>query len=336
MLSAYAEAARAAGLEPFSMMRKAGLPPEALDQPDFKISAERVRSLIDTSTEISGCEDFGLMVGRAGKLSMMGTMGLFVRNQATVRQAIEAMARYPSYQNNTVSLRLEAQQDALVLELRLLSAALRGDPQIVDLTLAGFVQNLRGLLGEAWQPAHVGLARPAPRDQAPYSRMFGKVDFAQQTNDMVLASADIDVAIPGADPHLARELARYIERSGGEQAVSMTERVRELITRLLPTGHCTIDLVAQYLGVDRRTVHRRLMAEETSFTELVDDTRRDLVATHLNDADPPLTAVADLLGFSSLSTFSRWFRQTYGMSAREFRGSVHARRGGGSYRRPAA
>ena len=49
-------------------------------------------------------------------------------------------------------------------------------------------------------------------------------------------------------------------RHGRRRAPDMTTRVRELVVMLLGTGTCTIDRVAQHLGVDRRTIHRHLPA----------------------------------------------------------------------------
>lgn len=45
-------------------------------------------------------------------------------------------------------------------------------------------------------------------------------------------------------------------------------RARHILLVLLPSGQCSIDQVAQQLGVDRRTVHRRLEREGTTFTEV--------------------------------------------------------------------
>ena len=44
----------------------------------------------------------------------------------------------------------------------------------------------------------------------------------------------------------------------------MSAQVRELIVSLLGTGRCTIALVAQHMGVDRRTIHRQLASEGQS------------------------------------------------------------------------
>lgn len=88
---------------------------------------------------------------------------------------------------------------------------------------------------------------------------------------------------------------------------------------LLPLGRCSVEQVAQGLGVDRRTVHRQLASEGTSFSALLDTIRLDL-ADHLVTSDRhSLTEISEMLAFSSPSNFSRWFRGHRAMSPRTWR-----------------
>jgi AraC-like DNA-binding protein len=61
--------------------------------------------------------------------------------------------------------------------------------------------------------------------------------------------------------------------------------------------------------MDRRTLHRRLVRQGTSFSELVQRERIELAQGYMDAGDRSLTEIAELLGFSCLSAFSRWKRQ---------------------------
>ena len=103
-----------------------------------------------------------------------------------------------------------------------------------------------------------------------------------------------------------------IRSSGSDE---LTEQVRRLVVSLLGSGACTIEIVAQHLGVDRRTVHRRLAQEGETFSQIVASVRRELATGFLEDPNRNLAEVSSLLGFSSLSGFSRWHRQQFGKTA---------------------
>jgi AraC-like DNA-binding protein len=134
-------------------------------------------------------------------------------------------------------------------------------------------------------------------------------------NGIVCNAAVLDSPNPGADPVMARYAQRLLGRSLDTQA-RMSDRVRQLIVLLLPRGLCRVEVVAQHLGIDRRTVARRLADEQTSFSALVNGLRRDLFARYRAEGARTLTDVSSLLGFSAPSAFSRWHRQQFGGAAR--------------------
>jgi AraC-like DNA-binding protein len=143
--------------------------------------------------------------------------------------------------------------------------------------------------------------------------MFGyAVDFGQDFNGLVCTTRDMDAPNPLADPVMARYARQLLETNSCSSRMSTVDNVRHLLLVLLPSGQCAIDHVAQQLGVDRRTVHRRLLREGTTFTEVVNTVRRELAAHYIDDAARPLSQVGELLGFSAPSAFSRWYRQQFG------------------------
>jgi AraC-like DNA-binding protein len=92
-----------------------------------------------------------------------------------------------------------------------------------------------------------------------------------------------------------------------------------LILGLLPSGRCTAELVARYLGIDRRTLHRRLELEGASFSALVSEVRMEAAQRHLSNPRQSVTDLAGMLGFSDISAFSRWFSSKFGCSPRRWR-----------------
>jgi len=143
--------------------------------------------------------------------------------------------------------------------------------------------------------------------------------FEQPFMAVVIRRQDYEAPIPSADPEMARHLAQLLDRMTRERTPGLIGRVRELVTALLPEGTCSVERVARHLGMDRRTLHRHLAAENTTFSEVLDATRRDMAAALLTASDRPLQQVADLLGFSGLSAFAHWFRRHFDCSASAYR-----------------
>ena len=192
--------------------------------------------------------------------------------------------------------------------------------QSTELAIGVAFRTLRALLGPDWRPRRVCFAHDAPADRSVHERVFGRnVEFGHDFNGIVCARADLDRPNPNADPAMAKYAQQLLEASSAGSADNMSIQVRQLVVTLLGTGACTIDRVAQHLGVDRRTMHRRLASEGQTFSAIVDTVRRELAERYLKDRHRSLAEVSSLLGFAAPSGFSRWYRRQFSGRASDAR-----------------
>jgi AraC-like DNA-binding protein len=154
-------------------------------------------------------------------------------------------------------------------------------------------------MGASWHPRLVCFTHSAPPSLAVHHRVLGPaVEFGHEFNGIVCNSADLDAPNPGADPVMARYSQRLLKPALARSS-RFVDRVRQLIVLLLPRGLCRVEVVAQHLGVDRRTVHRKLQDEGTSFSALLEAERRALASRYVEGTERPLTEIAALLGFAA-------------------------------------
>lgn len=100
---------------------------------------------------------------------------------------------------------------------------------------------------------------------------------------------------------------------------TVAEEVEQSIRILLPSGRASIAEVAHALGTNVRTLQRRLEREEVAFSDLLDRVRVQQVRQHFASRHLRLTDVAHLLGYSSLASFSNWYRSRFNRTATEAR-----------------
>ncbi len=74
-----------------------------------------------------------------------------------------------------------------------------------------------------------------------------------------------------------------------------------------------------------RTLHRRLKAEGKSFEGLKDEVRRDLALPYIQQADLPITQIAERLGYSETSVLSRSCVRWFAVPPRQLRSQSVAR-----------
>src|SRR6478672_430567 len=106
-LTHYADVARRAGLDPHRMLRKFELPQRCLDEQELMVPIDTVRRLLEASAQESGVESFGLQMAEARRLSNLGPLGLLIREQPTMRLALDVFARYSNQLNEALFLTIE-------------------------------------------------------------------------------------------------------------------------------------------------------------------------------------------------------------------------------------
>jgi AraC-like DNA-binding protein len=320
-LTDYVEVARAVGVDPYRMLDEVSLPRACLRNPDLKISAGAVGRLLEATARVAGIDDFGLRLAERRVLSNLGPVGLIVREQPTVRKAIEALIQYMGLHSEAQSPRMEDAGDIVTVIVGLVIRRPAPMRQSIELSMGVLYRILRLFLGDAWKPKLICFTHRAPRNRDTYRRLFGiaHLRFNHDFNGIVCAARDLDAPIQAADPAMARYVQQYLDSIAALAGATISDKVRELIWMMLSSGNCSVERVAEHLGVDRRTVHRRLAREGTSFSTLLDAVRTETVTRFIENRDRPLYVVAEMSGFSAQSAFSRWFRSRFGSTVSAWR-----------------
>ena len=236
-----------------------------------------------------------------------------------VRKAIEVLIQYLGVNTDALCPRLE-EKDRVVTISRMLSGKGWRTRQALELSVGMLYRIMKTFLGDAWRPQEVCFMHSAPKQPEVHERFFGtRVKFGWDYDGIVCRAADLERSIPTSDPVMARYLKAYFDSILPSARHEVSETVRELVWVMLNSGTCSVERVAKHLGVDRRTLNRRLASEGRSYSSILDAVRTDMVASFVEHGQRPLNEIACMLGFSGLSAFSRWFRNRFGRSASEWR-----------------
>ena len=312
-LTDYERVARSVGLDPLRMLRMAKLPAKVLDDPNMMISANSVIWLLEESARLSGQEAFGLLLAETRSLANLGMVALAIREEPTLRAALESCIRYIRLHNAGVQLRLEEEGDVVLIRVDINMKRQGVCRQAIEQAMGVVLRVLRVLSSDAFRPLRFCFTHERPASLDVHHRALGKaIEFSQECNAIVCRSRDLDMPIPAADPTLNREVKRLLEMQMANLGDDPVQRAGQIVRMLLPSGLCSVDRVAQHLGVHRRTLNRQLAAEGESVTTIINAVRAELAEEYLANRERRLYEVAELLGFSSAGDFSRWFRDQFG------------------------
>jgi AraC-like DNA-binding protein len=141
------------------------------------------------------------------------------------------------------------------------------------------------------------------------------------SNACLFDRALLDRPMRRADPLMqmafetrAKEL---LEHQRAHQGV--VGRVRDVVRGQLGGGEPSMASSARAMAMSTATLRRRLAAEGTSFTDILDGVRSELARVYLSDPNLSTREVAFLLGYSHAKAFYEAFRRWTGEAPSDFR-----------------
>jgi AraC-like DNA-binding protein len=327
VLTDYVELVRSLDADPIPLLAAAGLDVSDLAAHNRWLRADAVARLLELSAAATSREDFGLLLAEGRRLSILGPVSLAAREEPDIRSALEMLIRYEHLHNEALRTRLSESFGLATVELSLDTGTTAQTRQAAELGVGAAHRIIRSLMGSEWHPLTVCFTHRPPADLGTHHRVLGpSVRFRQDFTGVVFYARDLDAPNTMSDPQLRPYTREYLKSVARPRHSTDADRVREIVEALIPTGRCSLQQVARTLAVDRKTVHRRLAEAGATFSSVLASTRAELAQQYVGQQERTLTDSAELLGFTSVSTFSRWFRAQFGSSPTAWRA---ARRGAG-------
>lgn len=302
--------------------RKQRLPFWDIDDPDSWVPTNAVVMLAADIRKLVGPNDFGQFLDAATGMSALGPLGDIILRSRTLADALR------QYLNHYCEFRPYAQVGAAwrndELWIRRGTASwVTEHREILQLYALAEISKLVGLVAnDEWTPTRITLDCHA-------EAMLRAMPH--------LAAADVSfdpefcgIAIPA---HLL-SLPIRTPRSGAAEPTSpnwssppksLADCVRAVISTHLSEGYPVIEDVAESIGLNVRTMQRRLLGERTSYKDLVDQYRYEAAKRLMEESELSCINVALELGYNDAGSFTRAFQRWAGVSPQQYR---HARRAG--------
>jgi len=305
----------------------------AFSDPDARFPAMLTATVLNRAAQMTGVDSVGLRVGMQFRPATFLDVGYALAAATTIREALEINMRYQPLTQEVASTRLEFSRSEAWIVLEPAFPDVEEMRRVTEAILAGYASIGRWLIWDQDRPvaaAQFRHAEPCPETCAFYHTLFGdEVTFRAPADMLVIDASLIARPLPNANPALVRLLtARLNARLGAYQAGSA---LRMLVTsglhKQIRKGKPSLEDTAKLLGVSGRTLRRRLMEEELSYSELLAAARKEAAEVYIHENKMSLSDIASLLGYGDQTAFMRAFKGWFGMSPGAFREKLRERKG---------
>jgi AraC-like DNA-binding protein len=308
------------GIDPEPVFRAEGVDPETMFDSGARISMALYQRIDEKVAQLSRDPFFAFRGAEHFRPAHLGALGFAWLASCSLRTAFERMSRYARViQEN---LMVELDEDDAFFYVRI-DARLQGGNEKIreDRQLSLSTKLCRVIYGDSFSPAKICFQQKSPVDTSYHYEFFRcPLEFEAAATTFVIHLKDVDKRLTGSNDELARLnehiVVKYLAHSAKNDVVN---RVKAAIIDGLANGVVTEAFIAEGLHTTSRNLHRKLLKENTSFKQLLNEIRRDLALQYIQDRSKTLTEISFMLGFSEASSFSRAFKTWTGKPPSEAR-----------------
>jgi len=259
-------------------------------------------------------------IGMQMKISSHGFIGFAAMTADTVRQAVELVERFSELRLLGVSIRLELEQTQakLIVDTDLTIQPLRD--AILAALMVGFGQMAQVITGETlYGVAYIELDEQ-PRYRDIMYRLPAQIHFNQNQNAICFEANYLDLPLLMSDSASMQLAVKQCEQELAAigHFSPFVREVRALVHDA-SVGFRSLEAVADMLNQSERTLKRQLAQEGTTFSDILEDMRRQEAIRLLLSGGESLDRIAEALGYSDVANFNRAFKRWTGTTPGQYR-----------------
>ena len=290
--------------------------PDLLEDEMAPVPLRLATRFVERVARAEGIDHLGLRVAAGVTPNDLGHLKTLMALSRNLGEYIRAACRYVPSVSTAARYALEVRGDTA--RFHYWSVDL-GCPDPGDLfTLGATINTVRAVADEAWRPEEIVVARGGVGGLAEISEAFEHVrpDSTARTSSFTFPSAYLALPFPGS-----READSTSPEANLESLaeVDFLRASRRLLSSLVIDGCANVHTAAEAAGMCTRTFQRRLASSGVCFSELLKQARIGVAERWLVDGDRSVADIADALGYTDPSNFTRAFRRHTGMPPRAFR-----------------
>lgn len=319
---------RARGADAGAALRRAGLEPADLTDPDRRAPLIRYLELLEICADVLADRQFGLKFGAQYEPRHAGVVGNVALAARTVGEAFDTFGRYLPTMVDATVYGVEVSDGTAFVYSYYIDPLMMSYRQKADWAIA-FTCNLMrvGLRDPRWVPQEVllpQLADETPAERRARAEVMGDtirlghpwagIRFDAGLLERPMATADAQ--LEGLMRHYGDLRLAALPGQRGE-----IDQLRREVARLLVRGDSGIGPLARATGTSVRTLQRRLKEAGVNYHDLQNDVRKTLALNLLENEALALAEIAFSLGYSEVSAFNHAFRRWTGQAPGDYRRS---------------
>lgn len=323
-IAAVIDTVAARGISPEMVLDRTGLTLAEVRDPHTLTSIGQYLTTCENIITAGASYADAFAIGSSLHLSAYGMYGYALLCSPTMRDFFDFAVRYQPLATPTVRLHWRAEGDLAIWQFREIYRDYMSDDVrtfLVRQQMKMTFTHIRDAAGSDNLPVRARFALSEDAFAGEDARELGcACSYGEDANELHYPVSLLD-RTPALGNRLTRSmLEETCDRLIGQSRIAsgLSGEVYQLLLRN-PGQFPAMTAVAAKLGLQERTLRRRLAAEETTYGAIVDDVRRKLTIEYLQTTQMSVDDVAWKVGFSDSANLRRAVRRWCSMTVSEIR-----------------
>jgi AraC-like DNA-binding protein len=291
----------------------------------IKASITKAQYLTIVNNALDAGKDpaLALHLGRRTNLGEMGIWGYAIISSPTHGEANQVAIQYWELNGGMVRLNYYKENNCSTWEI--LPAFPMSSSRLwtfaVEVLLTTFFAGNRFLSKRVIPISEIRLSYPEPDYSALYRKLFKCPIFFDQKKDLFRTSYPFEneptaIGNPLMSTMCKQQCQELMAKLKGTD--ELIETIRNAIIASLGQFP-RLPAIAKQLAMSSRTLRRRLQEKNTSYQQILDEIRVELVKEYIVGTNLSMDQIASRIGFAEETSFRRAFKKWTGMNIHEFR-----------------
>ncbi len=309
------------GLDGERWLRESGVDQGTLTDMRASVDVETWNRLLRRAMAELADPGLGLTIGFADSEGMLQLLGYMLLSSRTLQEAFELCQRYSALVVDDLRVELvhvgQRSHFRFGFHAALTPESLRFGEELTA-ALAFRIGKHHVPFGT---PPELRFRQPVPSYRARFAELFGcPMQFSCEHSEIIFARGLLLQSQPHGDGRVVETLAGTADRLLREihATPALTERVRLVLAHEPELGTIDVDRIAQKMGLNARTLRRRLKEEGVNLRTLIDESRMRAACLSLSNPNATIKDTAERLGYSEPSAFHRAFKRWTGKTPAEY------------------
>ncbi|MCP4878086.1 MAG: helix-turn-helix transcriptional regulator [Gammaproteobacteria bacterium] len=304
-----------AGAPVRKISERVGMPIDAVYAGKGVIGEYCVWRFIDLAAKHERLDLFGYDVANQYPVnSVEGLGGIRTRTATTLKELLEYFIEDVQVESTGCPYSLVPNPSGIWFVRELMFGDKRKNWQTEQYMIAIIIQIIRLCTGPRWLPSEIKISSSNKALPIPEEWKSIKLVWGSEATEIMIPERVLPLP-------LTKQSTQKI--SGSDETPDPATRtpleITELVRTQILTNTIGLENAAQQTGLSPKTLKRKLLQDNTSYSEIVDQLRFELAQSKLKNVGIPIHAIARELGYEHQANFTRAFKRMCGITPQEYR-----------------